>query len=68
MPSKPHKCPVCDGAGKVSRPPDVPGDRQLRWTDGTLYDCRACNGTGIVWEHFEYRVSPSPYPGTSAGD
>jgi hypothetical protein len=47
---QPHTCPVCNGHCKVSRPPQVPGDL-LYWTDSgtTLYDCRACQGTGIVW-------------------
>lgn len=47
----PHKCPVCDGAGKVSRPPHVPGDVNT-WMDtsaGAVYDCRACDGSGVVW-------------------
>jgi len=49
--SKPHRCPVCDGTGIVSRPPDVPGD-VLSWpsTDTGPYSCRACSGSGIVWE------------------
>jgi hypothetical protein len=47
----PHKCPVCDGAGKVSIPPWVAGD-QPEWssTDTAPHPCRACCGTGIVWE------------------
>jgi hypothetical protein len=49
--NKPHKCPVCDGAGLVSRPPwiagDVPG-----WSssDCAPHPCKPCFGTGIVWE------------------
>jgi hypothetical protein len=47
---KPHKCPCCDGAGKVSRPPWIPGDVES-WTSGDIgvYECRSCNGTGVVW-------------------
>jgi hypothetical protein len=48
----PHRCPACAETGKVSRPPWVGGDVDT-WADnsaGTLYDCRACDGTGIVWE------------------
>ena len=50
--SKPHKCPVCDGQGIVSRPPNVAGDRAT-WaaSDTCYYPCRACSGTGIIWEH-----------------
>lgn len=47
--SIPHKCPVCDGQGIVSRPPYLAGDVET-WEDSqTSYPCRACNGTGIVW-------------------
>lgn len=47
----PHKCPVCDGQGTVSRPPKTPGD-QPQWTDDGfyIYPCRVCCGGGIVWE------------------
>lgn len=47
----PHKCPVCDGAGKVSRPPHLAGDIET-WDsyDGGPWICHGCDGTGIVWE------------------
>lgn len=47
----PHKCPVCDGTGKVSRPPWVAGDVS-QWTDSgcSHYACNACSGSGIVWD------------------
>ena len=47
----PHACPVCYGQGTVSKPPHVAGD-QLTWTDNRTdtYPCRACKGTGVVWE------------------
>jgi len=47
----PHKCPVCNGHGTVSKPPQIAGDITT-WssTDNKLYPCKACNGTGIVWE------------------
>jgi len=47
----PHKCPVCDGHGTVSRPPWVAGD-QPEWTtsDTATYPCQACGGTGIIWK------------------
>lgn len=46
---QPYKCPVCDGAGKVSRPPWVAGD-QPTWSGDSfaLYDCQACT-KGILW-------------------
>lgn len=46
----PYKCPVCDGSGKVSRPPWVAGDQQY-WGDSNTapYTCNACQGTGVVW-------------------
>jgi hypothetical protein len=47
---QPYKCPVCDGSGKVSRPPYVAGDvPQWESSDTKLYECNACLGTGIVW-------------------
>lgn len=48
---RPHKCPVCDGQGKVNRPPYVAGDQETWPATGIgPYPCRACDGTGIVWE------------------
>lgn len=46
----PHKCPVCDGTGKVNKPPWVAGD-QPSWTDTSSgpYTCHCCKGCGIVW-------------------
>ena len=48
--NEPHKCPVCDGTGLVSRPPYIAGD-QPTWSSTSLdpYPCKCCNGTGIVW-------------------
>lgn len=48
----PHKCPVCNGAGQVwpindFKTTSIPGPTP----------CRACGGTGIVWEQI---VSPLP--------
>jgi len=58
----PHKCPVCDGTGLVSRPPWVAGD-QLEWSDTSTspHPCRACGGSGVLWE-------PSPPPVIQIGD
>lgn len=56
----PHKCPVCDGTGEVSRSP---------WVAGYVYgrsssdcDCHACNGTGIVWEKDSRQTNVNIYP------
>jgi hypothetical protein len=48
--AKPYCCPVCNGAGTVSRPPWIAGDIQA-WasTDLAVYECRACQGTGVLW-------------------
>lgn len=49
----PHKCPVCEGTGKVSRPPWVAGD-VYEWVSSSScgpYTCSACNGTGLVWSN-----------------
>jgi len=46
----PYKCPVCDGTGLVSRPPDIPGDQNTWSANGTgPYKCHACKGSGIIW-------------------
>ena len=40
---KPHKCPVCDGAG------------EFVYTVGELPEkCKACDGKGIVWPPLGY--------------
>lgn len=47
--SIPHKCPVCDGAGLVSRPPGVAGDVQTWSSMDAAHTCLPCNGQGIIW-------------------
>jgi Ribonuclease G/E len=44
-----HKCPVCDGTGKVSRPPWIAGDVE-HWSTSSseMYECKACNGECII--------------------
>jgi len=46
--SVPHKCPVCNGRGKV------PADFYNKWIDGSAHageeTCRTCQGTGLVWK------------------
>jgi len=48
---QPHRCPVCDGSGLVSRPPWVAGD-QMTWTASGAgpYQCHACGGSGVLWK------------------
>ena len=50
-----HACPTCTGTGLVSRPPHIPGDVPS-WTasDSRSYPCRACSGSGIVWNTSNY--------------
>lgn len=48
-PKQPYKCPVCEGTGTTLRPPGVPGDSREWISDGTVYPCKACGGTGVVW-------------------
>lgn len=51
MNSIPHKCPVCNGSGKVSRPPNIAGDVHS-WSGSTNcgpWQCNACLGSGIIW-------------------
>lgn len=48
--SKPHKCPVCDGQGLVSRPPEVAGDLEtFSSTSCGPWQCKACGGQGVIW-------------------
>ena len=48
--AQPHKCPVCDGSGLVSRPPHIAGDVPTWDSYGTAtYPCRACTGQGVLW-------------------
>lgn len=47
----PHKCPVCNGTGKVSTPPHIAGDVEVYGSsNGYTWQCNACKGSGIVWE------------------
>lgn len=51
--AKPHKCPVCEGEGTltVHNPSrQISGCTILHLTPTK---CRACKGTGIVWENEE---------------
>ena len=46
----PHKCPLCDGAGTVSRPPWVAGDQNTWVGSGNVtWPCRAGEGTSLVF-------------------
>ena len=44
-----QKCPICDGAGLLNRPPWVAGDQQ-EWstTDASPYTCHGCQGSGLL--------------------
>lgn len=45
----PHKCPVCDGTGKVSRPPWVAGDvQEFQTSSAGPWQCVTCSGSGII--------------------
>lgn len=37
---KPHKCPVCDGKGKMP---------MGFYREGMAEECRSCEGRGLVW-------------------
>jgi hypothetical protein len=45
----PHKCPVCDGTGRVPRPPFYTGGYDFGTGIGQFF-CNACQGSGIVWK------------------
>ena len=43
----PHRCPVCNGVGKV---PAGFYSMGIASTTSMPETCRSCNGTGIIWE------------------
>lgn len=44
-----QSCPVCNGAGMVSRPPNTAGDVPTWTGSSTLaYPCRVCAGRGVI--------------------
>jgi len=45
----PYRCPVCNGTGMVSFPPDIPGDLHYTTTEIKNYSCRSCNASGVIW-------------------
>jgi hypothetical protein len=60
----PHMCPVYNGQGLASRPPWIPGDIP-RWDSsnaGATYQCRACGGTGIIWQPIRVKLDERYFP------
>ena len=45
----PHKCPVCDGAKKVSERLYSIGGANIRYDKIGVVDCRSCDGKGVIW-------------------
>ena len=45
----PHRCPICEGAGVLSRPPGVPVGQDFTSTSSGPWPCGACGGTGVLW-------------------
>ena len=43
----PHKCPVCEGTGKLADLYCTASERQ----------CHACHGSGILWPHYDHPPS-----------
>ena len=43
---KPHKCPVCDGRGRVLFDPENPFKRGSSVQD---WACKPCSGSGVLW-------------------
>lgn len=41
-------CPKCNGQGKVSKPPWIPGDVYEWSSTATSYICDICNGRKVV--------------------
>lgn len=49
-PTKPHKCPICEGVGKkLTEAAKVNFDGMLRAGLEMSAQCHACEGLGIVW-------------------
>lgn len=48
--STPHRCPVCQGAGKVESTLYQQGDLTTSSAFIGMVDCRSCYGTGVLWE------------------
>lgn len=47
---KPHRCPVCEGRGKLQYDPVNPFVEVASSAAGVpMWECRPCGGTGIVW-------------------
>lgn len=45
------KCPVCNGTGLVSVPPNIPGDLpRFVYGETGPWTCRTCQGSGIIQE------------------
>jgi len=64
----PHKCPICNGNGIIDA--GFYNQTSGYWTSTEgIEACRACNGTGIVWEKIDYSISDpldaDPYWGLS---
>ena len=45
----PHKCPVCNGTGLVSRPPGIAGDVDTYSSGQTTWKCTVCKGEKVLW-------------------
>ncbi len=52
-----HKCPVCEGSGKV--PFNFYRDKT---GTGLTEDCRSCKGGGIIWEYYTCTLPQVIYP------
>jgi hypothetical protein len=42
-------CPKCNGQGHTCMPPWLDGSVKTFTTDGTVYSCTVCHGTGKVF-------------------
>lgn len=51
-----HKCPVCNGRGKV--PPNFYDLELSVTTDASEQVCRSCDGWGYIWDEVVYVRSP----------
>jgi hypothetical protein len=68
-----QKCPVCDGAGSVTRPPHTPGDVQTWSSTALTHICPTCGGKRIISSAtglppHDIRVETKPSPIKELGD
>ncbi len=50
-----HKCPVCEGSGKV-----IHNFYKDKSGIGLTEECRFCKGSGVLWDYYDYSQTTFP--------